>query len=166
MARRVFFSFHYEPDSWRASQVRNIGVVDGNSPVTDNDWERVTRGGDAAIERWIEQQLNGKSCTMLLIGENTAGRKWIDYEIRRSWDLGKGVVGIYIHNLKNRDGDQAARGRNPFQGSPLAQIVRAYDPPFRASTDVYDYIGEMIERWVDEAVEIRSRYTVSRATGW
>lgn len=38
MARRVFFSFHYKPDNWRAAQVRNAGVVEGNTPVSDNDW--------------------------------------------------------------------------------------------------------------------------------
>ena len=28
--RRTFFSFRYKPDNWRASQVRNMGVVEGN----------------------------------------------------------------------------------------------------------------------------------------
>lgn len=32
MARKVFFSFHYQPDNWRVSQVRNIGVIEGNQP--------------------------------------------------------------------------------------------------------------------------------------
>lgn len=27
MARRVFFSFHYERDAWRAAQVRNSWVT-------------------------------------------------------------------------------------------------------------------------------------------
>ena len=47
MARKVFFSFHYQPDCVRASQVRNIGVIEGNPTATDNDWETITRGGDA-----------------------------------------------------------------------------------------------------------------------
>lgn len=51
MKRRVFYSFHYDPDNWRAAQVRNIGSIEGNSPASDNDWETVTRGGDAAIKR-------------------------------------------------------------------------------------------------------------------
>lgn len=57
MKRQVFFSFHYQPDSWRASHVRNIGALDGNAPVSDNDWEQVKRGGDRAIERWIAAQM-------------------------------------------------------------------------------------------------------------
>jgi len=54
--RRTFFSFHYKPDNWRAAQVRNMGVVEGNAPVSDNDWETIQRGGDAAIKRWINGQ--------------------------------------------------------------------------------------------------------------
>jgi hypothetical protein len=79
MARRVFYSFHYKPDNWRASQVRNIGAVEGNKPATDNEWEEIKKGKDKAIQKRIDDQLDGKSCTIVLIGENTAGRKWIKY---------------------------------------------------------------------------------------
>ena len=44
MARRVFYSFHYEPDNARAAQVRNMGVVEGNKPASDHDWETITKG--------------------------------------------------------------------------------------------------------------------------
>ena len=107
MARRVFFSFHYKPDNWRAAQIRNSGVVEGDRPVTDNEWESITRLGDAAIQRWIDAQLYGKSCLIVLIGSYTANRKWINYEIAKAWNDGKGVLGIYIHNLK----DQSMVGR-------------------------------------------------------
>lgn len=165
MARRVFFSFHYKPDNWRASQVRNAGVVEGNRPVSDNDWETITQGGDAAIQRWIADQLSGKSCAVVLIGSATAGRKWITYEIEKAWNDEKGVLGVYLHNLKDASGNQSSKGLNPFDyltmkrdGKPMSSIVRAYDPPFTTSTYVYDHIKENIESWVDEAVSIRNNY--------
>ena len=105
MQRRTFFSFYYKPDASRASQVRNMGMVEGNKPVSDNDWETIWRGGDAAVEKWIAEQMHGCSCTVVLVGSNTAGRKWINYEIIKSWDEGMGVVGIHIHGLKNLDGE-------------------------------------------------------------
>jgi hypothetical protein len=43
MARKVFFSFHFDKDNWRAAQVRNVGVVDGNTPVLGNDWEKLKK---------------------------------------------------------------------------------------------------------------------------
>lgn len=114
MARRAFYSFHYKPDNWRASQVRNMGVVAGNKPATDNDWEKIKKGGDAAIKKWIDGQLSDKSVAIVLIGSNVAGRKWIKYEIKKAWQDEKGVLGIYIHNLKDNDGNQLTKGNNPF----------------------------------------------------
>jgi hypothetical protein len=163
MARRVFFSFHYQPDCSRASQVRNIGALEGDAPVSDNDWESVTRGGDAAIERWINNQMSGKSCAVVLIGANTAGRKWIDYEIRKAWTDGKGLVGVYVHNLKDLAGAQSGKGTNPFAAfnvgsTNMSGIVKAYDPPYSDSKSVYGHIASNLAAWADEAVTIRGRY--------
>jgi len=163
MARRVFTSFHYAPDNWRASQVRNMGKIEGNSVVSANQWEEVTKGGNKAIEKWIDDNMSGKSCVIVLVGENTAGRKWIKYEIEKAWNEGRGVLGIHIHNLKNSIGNQASKGRNPFEdfsvnGKNLSSIVKCYNPPFTTSTYVYDYIKENIENWIEEAIDIRNKY--------
>jgi len=106
MKRQVFFSFHYSNDNWRASQVRNMGRVSGESTFSDNEWEEVKLKSDAMIESWIGNQMAKRSCVVVLIGENTAGRKWINYEIKKAIELDKGIVGIYIHNLKDRFGNQ------------------------------------------------------------
>ena len=45
-----------------------------------------------------------RSCTVILVDQNTANRKWINYEIIESWHAGMGIVGICIHGLKNQDG--------------------------------------------------------------
>src|SRR5580693_1590845 len=87
MARKVFYTFHYQPDCTRAARVRNMGVIEGNKPASDNDWERITRGGTKVIQKWIDDQLLGKSCNVVLIGENTAGRKWVNYEIETAWNI-------------------------------------------------------------------------------
>lgn len=107
--------------------------------------------------------MSGKSCVIVLVGENTAGRKWIKYEIEKAWNEGRGVLGIHIHNLKNSIGNQANKGRNPFEdfsvnGKNLSSIVKCYNPPFTTSTYVYDYIKENIENWIEEAIDIRNKY--------
>jgi len=163
MARKVFYSFHYDADNWRASQVRNIGIVEGNAAVSDNDWETVKRGGDKAIERWIADQMWGRSCVVVLIGNGTAGRKWINHEIESAWKERKGLVGIHVHNLKDRNQQQSWKGTDPFAGftvgtTPLSSIVRVYDPPYFASTDVYAHISQNLEAWVEEAIRIRNLY--------
>ena len=129
MARRAFYSFHYEPDNSRAAQVRNMGMVDGNTPVSDNDWETVTKGGDAAIKKWIANQMHGRSCTVVLVGSSTAGRKWINHEICKSWDDKMGVVGIHIHGLKNLDGKLRDVGPVTRQVATGAAHLQGPDPP-------------------------------------
>ena len=161
--RRVFFSFHYKPDNWRAAQVRNMGLVEGNTPVSDNAWETVTRGGDAAIQKWIDGQIYGQSCAIVLIGHQTASRKWIKYKIKKAWDDGKGLLGIYIHNLKNQDGEQSSKGKNPFDGftvgkESLSDIVKTYDPQYKSSTYVYAHIKANLAGWVEKAIEFRGKY--------
>ena len=163
MARRVFYSFHYKPDNWRASKIRNIGAIEGNKPANDNDWETITSRGDAAIEKWIKEQMAGRSCAVVLIGQSTAGRKWIDYEIVESWKKGMGLFGIHIHNITDRLDQQSSKGANPFLGfkigeKPLSSIVKTYDPPFTTSKYVYNHIAENIAAWIDEAIAIRSAY--------
>ena len=163
MVRRVFFSFHYKSDNWRASQVRNMGVIEGDAPVSDNDWEKVTKGGDAAITKWIAEQMLGKSCLVVLIGADTAGRKWIDHEIIKAWNDNKGVLGVYIHNLKNMEQKQSKKGENPFNnimiggsnGKKMSSVVNAYDPPYLDSTEVYAYIKKNLNKWVEDAITLR-----------
>ena len=140
--------------------MRNMGLVDGNGPVSDNDWETVTRGGDAAIRRWIDGQMHGRSCAIVLIGSHTSGRKWIRYEIEKAWNDGKGLLGIYIHNLHDSNKNQSAKGSNPFfsftvNGRRLSNIVSAYDSPYKRSTNVYSHVKDNIADWVEEAIRIR-----------
>lgn len=162
MARKCFYSFHYVPDNWRASTVRNIGKIEGNKPASDNDWETITKGGETKIKSWIAEQMKGRTCTVVLAGSNTADRKWINYEIKKSWDDGMGVVVIFIHKLKNSDGEQSSKGNNPLyyvndnSGKRLSTIAKAYDPPFETSKKVYDHIAENIEGWIEEAIKIRN----------
>lgn len=102
MARVVFFSFDYD-DVWRVNQVRNSGAFVGErrSGFRDKaEYEQVKRRGDAAIRRWIRQQMQGCSVTCVLIGAATHESKWVHFEIEESISRGMGLVGVYVHKLK------------------------------------------------------------------
>lgn len=161
--RQVFYSFHYKPDCWRAATVRSIGVIEGNKPAPDNDWETVVRGGDEAIKKWIKEQMKYRTCAVVLVGKETANRKWINHEIIEAWNAGLGVVGIRIHGLKNNDGYITDSGANPFDyitygnsGKKLSAIVKCYNPSGDNSKERYDWISKYISDAVEEAVKIRS----------
>jgi hypothetical protein len=162
MARRVFFSFHYAVDGWRAAQVRNMGRLEADNPVSDNEWEQVKRGGDAAIQRWIDGQMYGKSCCVVLVGQETASRKWVRYEIEQSWKARRGVVGIRIHRLLDRAGNLSQPGPSPFNlvvnGTSLASTVRLHDPFALDSKGVYAAIRDNLQQWVEDAIALRARY--------
>ena len=161
MARKVFYSFDYDHDSWRASMVRNIGVVAGNQAAIDNSWESVLKTKDSAIRRWINEQLNGRSCTVVLIGAQTANSKWVHYEIEQSLAKGKGLLGIRIHRLLDQNQQESVAGPNPFEGlsmpdgRPAMDTIHTYDPPGETSKEVYAHISENIESWIETAVAQR-----------
>jgi len=153
MAKKLFYSFHFDRDVWRTSQVRNIGTVEGRPPVDQNKWEEVKRGGDAAIERWIDTQMADRHCLVVLIGAETASRKWITYEIKKAWANRIGVFGIRIHRLLDASGNPDVAGPNPF-----SDIVSVYDPPGPRSTDAYAHIAQNIANWVEVAIQNRKQF--------
>ena len=76
--RKVFFSFKYK-DVSRAMVVRNSWVTQGKEAagfVDAANFEEIKRQGDAAILRWINNQLNGTSVTVVLVGQDTCNSRW------------------------------------------------------------------------------------------
>lgn len=163
MKRQVFYSFHYAKDNWRVQQIRNIGVFDGSPLLSANRWEEIRCTGDANVKKWINENLRMRSCTIVLIGEETASRKWVRYEIEQSWRMGKGVVGLHIHNLKDCNGEKSNKGKNPFHGIivdgvDLEVVVPVYDPPDRMDSSAYGNIQNNIEQLVENGISIRKAY--------
>lgn len=116
MARRVFFSFHYQRDIWRVNQIRSIPNITGCAAAGFQDgsiWEEAKKKGEAAIKKLIDEGLKNTSVTVVCIGNKTAGRKYINYEIEQSMERGNGIVGIQIHHLKDKDGNTDSAGADP-----------------------------------------------------
>lgn len=129
-------------------------------PITTG--RRSKRGGDNAIRKWIDGQLYGKSVAIILIGAKTAGRKWIKYEIKKAWEEGKGVLGIYIHGMKDKNGNTTLKGTNPFvdftvNGKSMSEIVKTYDPG-NFFTSPYEHIKEDMAGWIETAIKIRGQH--------
>ena len=150
MARRTFFSFHYEKDNWRASIVRNSWVTKDSAGFFDSvEWEKVKKQSDSAIEKWIDTQLTGTSVTVVLIGSQTYGRKWINYEITSSWAKGNGLLGVYIHGIKDQKSNTSTQGKNPFTQWTFTREDKPVTIP------VYDWINdkgsENLAKWIENA---------------
>ncbi|MGB8409273.1 MAG: TIR domain-containing protein [Gallionella sp.] len=154
MTRRVFFSFHYRNDVWRANQVRNSWVTQGKEAagfVDSADFEKIEKEGDAAIKKWIDSQLIGTSVTVVLIGSDTNSRPYVQYELQKSYAKGNGIIGVHIHKLKDQNKNTSTKGDTTFgelgkdsQGNPVYffQIAKVYD---YVDDDGYIKLGNWIE---------------------
>lgn len=154
--RKVFFSFHYARDSWSVGQVRNCWVANPahlTQPFLDKaEWESIKRSGDTSIRNWIDRQLNGTSVTVVLIGPHTLGRRWVQYEIDQSLKQTKGLIGITLENIKQKNQSYDTWSRyttyGPFSG------------PY-ASSRVYSWIAEdgrkNISSWIELAAKAVGR---------
>lgn len=158
MARQTFFSFRYKNDCWRASIVRNSWVTQERKAAGFFDsaqWEEVKRKTDPAIATWINSQMSGTSVTVVLIGADTANKKWIDYEIKASHERGNGLVGIYIHGLEDRHGRTSQKGRNPFDNFTFKKNGAVVTYP------VYDWVADIgyknMGTWIENAAKAVGR---------
>lgn len=157
--RQIFYSFHFYNDVMRVQQIRNIGALEDNKPVSASEWEEVKRKGEASIKKWIDDNMRYRSCVVVLVGEETANRPWVQYEIKKAWEDDKGLLGIYIHNLKCPRNGKSNKGQNPFDqftfdnGSKLSSVVKCYNP---SSTDAYNDIKNNVEDWIEAVIQSRS----------
>jgi hypothetical protein len=162
MARRVFFSFHYERDIWRANVVRNSWVTQEREAAGFWDaslWEEAKKRGDEAIKRMINRGLENTSVTVVLIGAETASRPWVQYEIKKSYERGNGLFGVRIYSIKDQFGFPDLPGPDPFdhlfiqdgyRQIPLSQYFPTYD---WVQHDGYHGFA----RWVEAAAQAAGR---------
>ena len=157
--RRVFYSFYFDDDVMRVQQVRQMGVLEGDEPVSPNEWERIQRSPNG-VKNWIDTTLATHSCVVVLIGQNTYTRPWVNYEIRKAWNDGKGLFGVYIHNLNCPRYGTSRKGPNPFDkiqlqnGALLSSRVACYDPN---PLDAYGTINRNLSSWVEDAIRNRRK---------
>lgn len=160
MARRVFFSFHYERDIWRANVVRNSWVTKEREAAGFWDaslWEEAQKKGEEAIKKMIEDGLKNTSVAAVLIGRETSGRKWVRYEVRRSHEDGKGLLAVYIHGIEDNGGKTDEKGDTHFgeigtdangKSVYFSQLYPSYD---WVADKGYDNFGEWVENAAKKA---------------
>ena len=176
MARRVFFSFHYD-DIWKVNQVRNSWMTQGGQTNTFHDssiWEETKTKGDAAIKRLINLGMANTSVTVVLIGAKTASRTYVHYEIQRSLARKNGLLGVHIHQLESKSGWPGfLAGPNPFDHyydngkhreagllSDLADIPLGREA-LSSVTPAYDWVDDKgyggFAEWIEKAASAAGR---------
>jgi hypothetical protein len=116
MTRYCFFSFDYKDvKNFKVNVVRNSWLINRGSEtfVDGSIWEAEKLTNPAEIKRVIDSGMNRTSVTCVLIGENTSSRRFVNYEVIKSFEKGNGIVAININRIKGTIG-LTKKGLNPL----------------------------------------------------
>ncbi len=124
MAKRVFFSFHYQDViNFRANVVRNHWLLKEDREAAGffdaSIWEKTKKEGDLALKRLIHSGLDNTSNTCVLIGSETYKRPWVKYELFKSIDVGNNLFGIHINGIMSKDQKTKYLGKDPLDNLGL-----------------------------------------------
>ena len=119
MAKRVFFSFHYQDVAdFRANVVRNHWMTKPDREICGyydaSIWEAAQKQGDTALKRLINTGLEQTSNTCVLIGSETYCRPWVRYELLKSYKRGNHIFAVHINSIKSKERTTKALGPNPL----------------------------------------------------
>ena len=148
MARRVFFSFHYD-DVTRVNVVRNSDKIvrqyERAARFHDSSlWEQAKKQGRLAIKRMINGGLHGTSVTCVLVGQHTWERPWVRYETLKSFARGNGILAVLIHDAgfppghPNRELARLLANQSPAPGSAPSSPSRSRHDPALGPRDSMD----------------------------
>jgi hypothetical protein len=167
MAKKVFFSFHYQDViDFRANVVRNHWLTkpDRSSAgfFDSSIWEDAKKTSDLALKRLINNGLINTSNTCVLVGAETYNRRWVTYEIMKSIAVGNHVFCVHINSIKGKDGKTKVQGSNP-----LYYLGFSYSSDGK-KLNLHDYVdGKWItypdlEGWNVKEVEEKDRNKIFR----
>lgn len=120
----VFIS-HYSGDVERLrnlkDRLRASGCNVRNSSAEEDKEGGLIRNGkrvdDKTIARYLRKRINWAKTFIVIIGEQTHKRPWVNYEIKKAAEMGKQIVGIYDHGCKDKVKLPEAYKR--YGGSPI-----------------------------------------------
>jgi len=121
--RRIYLSFHVED----LAQVRGFRLM-ARAPNLEIEFydgslrEVINSTSGSYIKHQIRSIIQKTSVVVCLIGNGTAWRDWVEWELRTAFELGKGICGIRLKD---------SRGRAPEiltdTGAPIARWGNVQD---------------------------------------
>lgn len=150
MAHKIFVSYHHANDQAKADYLRT--EYDENNTLLDRSldeaYEYMT--DDEILEAIRTEHLKDSTVTIVLIGSETANRKWVDWEIYASLrPYGErsrnGLLGIYL----------------PTAEKAPARLQDNIDSGY-AVTMKWENISWQLDSKIDEAYNNRGKYNLVR----
>jgi hypothetical protein len=126
--RKLFLSFHYE-DLGQANGLRLMA----HNPNLDFDFSDVSvraaiNSEEAGyLKRAISEKINRCSVVVCLIGNGTAWREWVEWELETALGLGKGICGVRLKGSRGRAPTLLGQIGAPVAGWDQNDIVAAIE---------------------------------------
>lgn len=144
MTLRVFFSFDHEHDSRRAERIKTCWESKGGLTagfLEPSRLKALKRKGEKSMHKWVDAQVRYGDVTAVLIGWRTSQQTAVRHAIERSHQLEKGLLGIFVHNIKDYFGKIDPEGPNPF------------DTFFIRIEGAKTYLSQLypVYRWIEDA---------------
>ena len=161
--RRVFVGYHHDVD--QAYYDRFVFLFDEvYEIVADRSLDREVDSDDPeyVMRRIRENYLKGSSVTVVLCGEETWKRKYVDWEIRASLSQEMGLIGINLPtNPLTPDNKYIVPAR---LHDNLLSGYAVWQSRWQALEDSPDLLSELVERALlrDKSLIDNSRQTMKR----
>jgi len=126
--RRLFLSFHAED----RSQVQGFRLMSRNQNIHLEFYDASVRvpiesQSSSYVRQVIRQKIARSSVLVCLIGDATAWRDWVEWEIRSAYDMHKGVCGVRLKVSRGRAPSALLERRAPVARWDLEEIVAAIE---------------------------------------
>lgn len=162
MARKVFFSFHYERDSQRVSQIRECNSISQHftrSPfLSKSEWESIERTGQTAVRNWIDKNMDGTSVIILCFGLKTSTRPWVKYELEKAHKENRGIIAIDLSGMSTMQHEIDSAGINPLKKAVDSSGTELF---YYSNYKTYHWINDCgrnnIDKWVEKASQLVGR---------
>ena len=118
------------------------------------EWESIENAGKPAIRTWIDKNMYGTSVVVVLMGAETAGREWVQYEIKKAHTEDRGIVCVDMTGMNDMGTVYNVQGTNPLRyvsdanGNSLFSLNK-YKTYSWVNNDGYN----MIDDWIEEAAK-------------
>lgn len=150
MAHKVFVSYHHANDQAKADYLKS--AYGANNTIIDRSLpEEIDSDDDDYILGQIRtKHLKESTVTIVLIGSETSGRKWVDWEIYASLRpyggrSRNGLLGIYL----------------PTAGDTPARLQDNIDSGYAVTMD-WKNLSTQLESKIDQAFDNRSKDSLVR----
>lgn len=123
---KVFISFDYKDieskkvvDNWKR---QGLGT---DISFTSEDGESHSPKGQSTVQKILREGINQSHIVLVLVGDNTHNRPWVDYEVHHAKCQGKRVIWTQIPNTSGAPPKEISKSKGiEFNLKKVQQAIR------------------------------------------